>query len=107
MRLPVSEVPRRRADKLGNFVAVLKLSAVYLDISTCVAYKRFGHGFYQPGFSRPRGSKKKQVSNRTSRTGHTGPERLIDIHNLIHGFFLADNQLPQIAVKLFSLCARL
>lgn len=51
MRLAMAEVSGRRADQLGDLVAVLKLCAVDLDDRAAIAYETFRRGFDQSGLT--------------------------------------------------------
>ena len=52
MGLAMPQVSGRRADQLGDLVAVLELGAVDLDHGAGIAGEALGHGFHGPGFSR-------------------------------------------------------
>jgi hypothetical protein len=52
--LAVTEIPWRRANELGDLVAVLKLRTVSLHHGTHVAEEDFRRRFHQAGFAGPR-----------------------------------------------------
>ena len=99
MRLPMPQVSGRRADQLGDFVAVLKLRAVDLDHGAGIAHQALRRGFHQPRFAGARRSKKQEVANRPAGTGHARQVRLIDVDDLIDRLILSDNAFAQIAVQ--------
>ena len=51
----------------------------------------------------PVGPKKEEVPDRTARRGHPGQIHLIDVHDLLNGFILADNQPAQAYFQGFRL----
>src|ERR1700744_791083 len=84
VRLAMAEISGRRADQLGDFMAVLEFGAVYFYDGARVAEKRFGGCFHKPGLSCAGGSQEKQVADRTARSAHPGQVRLVYPDDLIH-----------------------
>jgi hypothetical protein len=103
----MSQISRRLTDELGDLVTMLKFGAIDLEYGTNVAHQRLGSGFNEPRLTGPGRSQEKKVSNRAARTCHPRQEGLVDVDNLVDGVFLADDQLPQIAMKLFRFVSRL
>src|SRR5258708_31899628 len=58
MSFAVAEIAWGRADKLGNFVRMLELGAVYLDNQARAAKQDFRSGFDDAGLAAPGGAKK-------------------------------------------------
>src|SRR5262249_40853957 len=82
MRLPMSQVARRRTNELGDFVAVLKLRAIDLDGGTGIAEQSFGHGFHNARLARTSRAQKEEIAHRTTRRGQTRPIHLIEFPKL-------------------------
>ena len=51
MRLAMSQIAWRRADQLGDFMAVLELRAIDLDDRARILHQRLGCRFHDSGFS--------------------------------------------------------
>src|SRR6266478_9488882 len=100
MRLPMAQVPRRRADQLLNLVRVLKFGAVNLDTSAGVAKQRFSHGFDDPGFSRTGGPEKQKVSNRTAGRIQSRQKHLVNFDHFLDGLVLTDDSAAKGAFEL-------
>src|ERR1700730_5924547 len=100
MRLPMAQVPRRRADQLRNLVRVLKFGAVNLDTGAGVAKQRFSHGFDDPGFSRSGGPEKQKISNRTARRIQSRQKHLVDFDHFLDGLVLTDDSAAKGAFEL-------
>src|ERR1700746_3098086 len=84
----MAQVPRRRADQLGDFVTVLELRAVDFYYRARIASQRFGGCLNDSCFARTRGSQEKKVSNRASGGNQPTQVRLINIDNLLYCFVL-------------------
>src|SRR5580693_4238676 len=99
VRLAVTEVSRRRANQLRDFVRVLKLGAVNLNNSARIAEKNFGGGFHDARLSGTGRAQEKEVTHRASRRIHSGRENLIEVGDGADGFFLSDNPCAQRGIK--------
>ena len=96
----MAQISRRRADQLGDFVRVLKFSAVDLDAGAGVAEQSFGHGFDHPGFARTGGPEEQKVSNRTARRIQARQKHLVDFDHFLDGLVLTDDSAAKGAFKL-------
>src|ERR1700689_934197 len=106
MRFTMAEVSGRRADQLGNLVAVLELRAINLDNRAGILQHRFSRGFHDASLAGSGGTKEEEVSDRTTWRGHAGQVHLIDVDDLLYGFVLADDQPAQANFEGFRLSAR-
>ena len=100
MRLPVSQVSRRRADQLRNFVRVLELRAIDLDAGAGVPKSDSAIASTTRVLPEPVGPRNKQVPYRTSGRVQTGQKHLVDLRNFLDGLVLADDLAAKSAVKL-------
>src|SRR5579863_9448735 len=91
MGFPVTEISRRRADQLGNFVRVLKFRAIHLDDRARIAKQNLRCGLHDAGFAGTSRAKEQQVANWPARRVQSRAEHLIQVHQRLHTFFLADN----------------
>src|ERR1700693_322771 len=106
MRFAMPEVSGRRADQLCNLVAMLELRAIDLDNRTRILQHRLSGSFDNTSLAGSGGSEEEEVSDRTSWRGHPGQIHLIDVHDLLNGFILADNQAAQAYFQGFRLSPR-
>ena len=67
MRLPVSQISRRRTDQLRNFVRMLEFRAIHLDHCARIAEQYFRSGFHHAGLSGSGRSEEQQIPHRPSR----------------------------------------
>ena len=72
MRLSMSQISRRRSDQLGDLMAVLKLRAIDLDASACIAKQRLRHGLHDARLAAARRSQKQQIAHRSPRRIQSG-----------------------------------
>ena len=105
MSLAMSQVSRRRTDQLGDFVGVLKLSAIDLDAGAGIAEQSFGHGLDHPRFARAGRPQKQQVAYRTSRRIQSGQKHLVDLGHFFDGLVLTDDLAAKGVVKLPGIVA--
>jgi hypothetical protein len=103
----MAQISRRRTDQLGDFVTVLKLSAIDLQHRTSIANERLCQSLYEACFAGAGWSQKQKVSDWASRSGHSREECLINIYDLIDGLFLADYQFSKVGVQLLRFVSRL
>ena len=106
MRFAMPKVSGRRTDQLCNLVAVLELRAVNLDNGARILQHRLSGGFHNASLAGSSRSKEEEVSNRTTWRGHSGQIHLIDVHDLLYGFILANNQSAQAYLQGFRLSPR-
>src|SRR6266849_5206724 len=105
MSLPVSQISGRRADQLGNLMAVLELGAVDLDHCARVADEAFSGRLDKPGFARAGRPEEQKISDRPAGTRHARQVRLIDIYDLLNRVVLADDASPKVVIKLLGIDA--
>src|SRR5215510_5546591 len=105
MRLPVPKIPRWRADQLGNFVTVLKFSAINFDQRAGISKEALGHGLDHSGLSRPGWAQEQKVAHRTARWIQPCQEHLVDFCNFLNGRLLTNDPAAQIAFKIFRVTA--
>src|SRR2546422_6949894 len=103
--LPVPQIPRRRANQLGNLVRVLKLGAIHLDPRPRVPEQNLRRGFHNARLPRPGRPQEQQVAHRTSLRAHPRAEHLVEIHQSAHALFLADDPSAQLLLKSLRLGA--
>src|SRR5450432_1920725 len=106
MRLPMPEVSGRRADQLCDLMAMLELRAINLDHRARILHHRLRSGFHDASLARSSWTKEQEVSDRAARRGHPGEIHLIDVHDLLYGFILTDNQSAQAYFQGFRLSPR-
>ncbi len=95
MSLAVAKIPRRRANKLGDLMTVLKLRTVNLQHRSRVAQQTLRRRFDNPGFAGSCGAEEQEVPDRPVGRGHTRQEQLVDINNLFDCLSLTNDQPPQ------------
>src|SRR5205807_4343809 len=100
VRLPVPQVPRRRANQLGNLMRVLKLGAIHLDHRPRVPEQYLRRGFHNVRLPRPARPQEEQVAHRAPLLAHPRAEHLVEIHQSANAFFLADDLTAQRGVEL-------
>src|SRR5450432_173165 len=91
----MAQVSGRRANQLGNLMAVLEFGAIDLDDGARVAHEALRRGFDEPGFAGTGRSQEEQVADRPSGSAHSRQVSLIDADDLLYRFILADNALAQ------------
>src|SRR5882762_11834581 len=107
MRLAVSQVSGRRADQLGNFMAVLKLSAINLYHGARIAYQALRCRLHQPRLAGTGRAQEQEVPYRTCRTVHSREIHLIDVYDVIDCLVLAYDPLVQVRVQFFGVLTSL
>src|SRR5467141_3541018 len=105
MRLPVSQVSRRRADQLGNLVRVLELGAIDLDAGPCVTEERLGHRFHHPRLAGAGRPQKQQIAHWTARRIQPGQKHLKDFRDLLDSLILPYNLPAQGGLKVTGVIA--
>src|SRR2546428_536468 len=89
--LPVPQIPRRRANQLGNLVRVLKLGAIHPDHRPRVPEQYLRRGFHNARLPRPGRPQEQQVAHRTSLRAHPRQEDLVEVHQSANAFLLTDD----------------
>src|SRR5581483_274178 len=102
MRLPVPQIPRRRADQLRNLMRMLKLRAIHLDHRPRVPKQNLRRRFHDPRLPRTRRPQKQQVPHRTPRRVQPRAEHLVQIHQRLHPFFLPHDLRTQGRLEIAS-----
>ena len=107
MRLAMAQISGRRADQLGDFVAVLELGAIDLDDARADRLPG-SPPWLPPAGSCPNPSAPETGRLPIGRPGlrHPGQMSLVDVDDLLDRLVLADNPLPQIRVELFRVESR-
>jgi hypothetical protein len=95
----VTEIARRRADQLGDFVGMLEFSAVDLDTGAGIAEERLRKGFDHASFAGASGTKKEQVADRASRGIQASQEHLVNLDDFFDRQILSDYLAPQCTFK--------
>ncbi len=85
------QVSGRRADQLGNLVAVLEFRAVDLDDRARIAHQRLSRGFDDACFAGSSWPQKEEVSDGAARGRHSRQIHLINIDDVLDSFILADD----------------
>jgi hypothetical protein len=105
MSFTMAEIAGRRANQLGDFMRVLKFSAINLDAGARVAKERFGDGLDHASFTRTGGTQKNQVANRTVWRIQSRQEHLINLSNFFDRGILADDSAAKSFFKLSCVTA--
>src|SRR5438067_11971099 len=88
MRLAMTQVSGRRADQLGNLMAVLEFGTVDLDHRARVLEQHLGRSFHDPGFTRTRRSQEQKVPDGPSGRVHPRQVHLVDVNDLLDRLIL-------------------
>src|ERR1700676_5522847 len=99
MGLAMSQISGRRADQLGDLMAMLELSAIDLDDSARILQQCFRGGFNDAGFTRSSRTQEKEVSDRTARCTHPREVHLIDVDDLLDRLILAHDHAAKTILK--------
>ena len=91
VRLPVSQVARRRTNQFGDFMGVLEFRAIDFDAGACVAKHRFCHRLHDPGLPGASGSEEQEVSYRAPRRVQARQKHLVDLRHFLDGLVLTDD----------------
>src|SRR5437660_11710296 len=94
MRFAMAQVSGRRADELGNLVAVLKFGAVNLDASARFAVQGLGHGLDHTRLTGASGAKKQKITYRVVGRVQPGQKHLIDFGDFLNGLILPYDLAP-------------
>ena len=105
VRLAVAEVAGRRADQLGDLVAVLELGAVDLNDSAWVLHQRLSRRLHDAGLPGARRPQKQEIAHRPSRCAHPCQIHLVNVDDLLDRFVLADDQATQTGFERLGLSA--
>src|SRR5215471_10967106 len=88
-------------------MAMLKLRAINLYHGARVAYQAFRCRFHQPGLAGTSRAQEQEIAYRASRTVHSRQIHLVDVHDMIDRFILADDPLVQVRVQFFGILTSL
>src|SRR5579872_5472061 len=105
MSLPVTQIPRRRANQLRNFVRMLEFCAINLDDGARISKQNLRSRFHDPRLARASGSEEEQVPDGPPRRVQSRTEDLIQVHQRLHPFRLSDDLRAQRSLKIASICA--
>src|SRR5271157_297506 len=100
MRFAVAEIPRGRADDLGDLVGVLEFGAVDLDDGAGAAEENFGGGFNDAGLAGAGGADKKQIADGAPGGVESSGEDLEQLDEGLNAVVLADDFRAQGILKL-------
>src|SRR5262249_36345832 len=99
------EISGWRANQLGNFVTMLKFSAIDFDQRAGISKQALGHGLDHPGLPRPSRAQKEKVAYRTARWIKPCKEHLVDFCNFFNRRLLTNDPAAQIAFKILRVTA--
>src|SRR5438552_16847233 len=105
MRFAMAQVSGRRADELGNLVAVLKFGAVNLDASARFAVQGLGHGLDHARLTRASVAKKQEIAYREVGRVQPGQKHLIDFGVFLNGLILPYDLAQQVIFKVYGIAA--
>src|SRR5438105_13610527 len=105
MRFAMTQVSGRRADELGNLVAVLKFGAVNLDAGARLAVQGLGHGLDHTRLTRASGAKKQEIAYRVVGRVQPGQKHLIDFGDFLNGLILPYDFARQSIFKVHGIAA--
>ena len=105
MRLAVPQISGRRADQLGDLMAVLELGAINLDARAWIAEQSFRDRFDYASFARAGRAKKQKIPHRAAWRIQPGEEHLINLYYFFNGAVLADDTPAQGSFKFLRVIA--
>ena len=88
-----------RANKLGDFVTMLKFTAIDFEDSVGMPDKAFSHRFHEQRLSGARRPQKEKIAYRMTRAVHPGQVSLVDADDLLNSIILTHYALSQIGIK--------
>src|SRR5215469_9216004 len=91
MGLAVAQISRRRSNQLCDFMRVLELGAIHFDNRARIAEQDFRRRFDNARFAGSCWPEEQQIPYGPSWRIQTRAEHLIQVHQRLHSFFLADN----------------
>ena len=94
VRFTMSQIAGRRADQLGDFVAVLELGAIDFDYRACITDEALSHGLHEARLAGAGRPKEEQGSYRPAGAGEACEVSLIDAQDLLDSLVLTDDTLP-------------
>src|SRR5579884_3333557 len=98
----MSEVARRRADQLGNLVAVLEFGTIDLDACSGISEECLGNCLNNASFPRARRPQKEEIADGASRWIETCQKHLVDFRHFLDRVFLTNDPSAEISFKFFS-----
>ena len=101
MRFAMPQISGRRADQLGDLMAVLELGAIDLDDRARILDQRFGCRFDDAGLAGSGRPQEKEVADRSSGSAHPGQIHLINIYDLLDRLVLADDVAVERLFQIF------
>src|SRR5260370_28423251 len=91
MSLAMTQIARRRANQLGNFVRVLEFGAIHFYYRARIAKENFRGRFDNARFARAGRAQKQQVADGPSRRVQSRAKDLIEVYERLNALFLADD----------------
>src|SRR5260370_13314674 len=91
MSLAMTQIARRRANQLGNFVRVLEFGAIHFYYRARIAKENFRGRFDNARFARAGRAQKQQVADGPSRRVQSRAKDLIEVYERLNSLFLADD----------------
>src|SRR5256884_7813701 len=95
MGFAMTQISRRRTDKLCDLVRVLEFGAVDLDHRPRIAEEHLRCYFDDPRLSRARWAKKEQITDWAPPCLQAGTKHAVQVNDRLHGFVLPNNLLAQ------------
>src|SRR5258708_44336 len=105
--LPMAEITRRRADELGDLVAVLEFRTVDFDYRLWITEQAFRGSLHGPGFAGSGRSKEEKIPDRSALGQHPRQIHLISVHDLLNGLVLSDYQAVEVGQQPVRFASRL
>src|SRR5215471_13462613 len=103
MRFAVSQVSGRRADQLGDLVAVLKLGAIDLDYCLGIVQKGLSRGLDNAGLARPRRPEEQKVSDRPASRRQPRHMALVSSDDLVYRLVLSNDHAAKLVLQFLRL----
>src|SRR5215831_1350508 len=98
----MTQISRGRANQFSDFMTVLKLRAIDFDNRPRIADEAFRCRLHQSGFTGPRRTQKKEISDRSAWAGHPRQVHLINVNYLLNCFVLTNDSLTEVYFELFG-----
>src|SRR5579859_5960293 len=95
----MTQIPRRRANQLGDLMGVLEFRAVHLNDGTGLAEQNLSSRFHDARLSRSCRPQEQQIADRAAWRIQSGAKDLVQVDEGLHTFFLANNLGAQSGLK--------